>query len=213
MLLAKVYLNAEVYSGTAEWGKALTATQAVIASSAFALNPHWRYNFLADNNTSSEIIFAVTQDGRNTQNWGGGLSAGCGGSIDNNSLGVNGCWWGFRMKPEVYRNFFPPFQAAGDTARTSFFSGNTVEMANLQNFEHGIAAPKFSNVTSAGVAGADGNHPDTDYPMFRLADAYLMYAEAVVRGGGGSSEQALTYVNQLRRRVYGNESGDIRGPS
>jgi hypothetical protein len=116
------------------------------------------------------------------------------------------------MKPQAYRNFFPPFQAAGDTARTSFFSGTTVEMANLQTFTDGVAAPKYSNMTSAGVAGADGNHPDTDYPMFRLADAYLMYAEAVLRGGGGSTAQALTYVNQLRGRVYGNTNGDITGP-
>jgi hypothetical protein len=215
MLLAKLYLNAEVYTGTPAWDEALTEINAVIAG-PYTLNPHWRYNFLADNNTSNEIIFAVTQDGRNTQNWGGTtflVHAGCGGTgFDNNLVGVNGCWWGFRMKPEAYRNFFPPYQVAGDTARTSFFFGSNVEMANLQNFEHGIAAPKFSNVTSAGVAGVDGNHPDTDYPMFRLADAYLMYAEAVLRGGGGSAAQALTYVNQLRGRVYGNTNGNITGP-
>jgi hypothetical protein len=214
MLLAKVYLNAEVYTGTPAWDQALTEINAVIAG-PFTLNPRWRYNFLADNHTSNEIIFPVTQDGRNTQNWGGTtflVHAGCGGGIDHNSLGVNGCWAGFRMKPQAYRNFFPPFQAAGDTARTSFFSGTTVEMANLQTFTDGVAAPKYSNMTSAGVAGADGNHPDTDYPMFRLADAYLMYAEAVLRGGGGSAAQALTYVNQLRGRVYGNTNGDITGP-
>jgi hypothetical protein len=45
--------------------------------------------------------------------------------------------------------------------------------------------------------------------MFRLADAYLMYAEAVLRGGGGSAAQALTYVNALRQRAYGNASGNI----
>ena len=46
-------------------------------------------------------------------------------------------------------------------------------------------------------------HPDfvdTDWPMFRLADAYLMYAEAVLRGGqGGSATEALDYVNDIRR--------------
>lgn len=214
MLLAKVYLNAQVYTGTAAWDKALAETNAVIAG-PFTLNPHWRYNFLADNNTSNEIIFAVTQDGKNTQNWGGTtflVHGECGGDMDNNSLGVNGCWWGFRLKPQAYRNFFPPNQAAGDTARTSFFHGSTVEMANLQNFTDGVAAAKYSNVSSTGTAGADGNFPDTDYPMFRLADAYLMYAEIVARGGGGSAAQALDYVNQLRRRVYGNNSGDISGP-
>ena len=45
--------------------------------------------------------------------------------------------------------------------------------------------------------------------MFRLADAYLMYAEAVLRSGGGSRAQALDYVNQLRRRAYGGNGGDV----
>ena len=45
--------------------------------------------------------------------------------------------------------------------------------------------------------------------MFRLADAYLMYAEAQLRGGGGDRAQALAYVNALRQRAYGNASGNI----
>jgi starch-binding outer membrane protein, SusD/RagB family len=50
----------------------------------------------------------------------------------------------------------------------------------------------------------------TDYPMFRLADAYLTYAEAVLRGGqGGDASTALNYVNQLRERAFGNTSGNI----
>jgi hypothetical protein len=46
--------------------------------------------------------------------------------------------------------------------------------------------------------------------MFRLADVYLMYAEAVLRGGaGGDLSTALNYVNQIRERAYGDNSGDI----
>ena len=45
--------------------------------------------------------------------------------------------------------------------------------------------------------------------MFRLADAYLIYAEAQLRGGGGDRAQALAYVNALRQRAYGNASGNI----
>ena len=62
------------------------------------------------------------------------------------------------------------------------------------------------------MAGANGSHatfPDTDFPLFRLADAYLMYAEAFLRGGGGSQATALGYVNALRQRAYGNASGNI----
>lgn len=50
---------------------------------------------------------------------------------------------------------------------------------------------------------------DTDFPMFRLADAYLMYAECNLRGGGGDSNTAISYVNMLRQRAYGNNSGNV----
>jgi hypothetical protein len=64
-------------------------------------------------------------------------------------------------------------------------------------------------VTSSGQPGSNSEFVDTDFPVFRLADAYLMYAEAVLRGGGGSRAQALGYVNALRQRAYGNASGNV----
>lgn len=119
--------------------------------------------------------------------------------------GVDGCWYGLRMKPEAVTRY-----AAGDL-RTSYFAatGNGAAINSIGNFDDGIKAPKFSNRTSTGAAGSNPGFVDTDYPMFRLADAYLIYAEAALRGGGGSTAQALTYVNALRTRAYGNTSGNI----
>jgi len=82
-------------------------------------------------------------------------------------------------------------------------------VSEIGNFNHGVAAPKYANVTSTGAQGSHPTHVDTDYPMFRLADAYLIYAEAALRGGGGSTAQALTYVNAIRQRAYGNANGNI----
>lgn len=79
-------------------------------------------------------------------------------------------------------------------------------------FTDGYAMVKFKNVDVNGNAGSDptGDFPDTDFPMFRLADVYLMYAEAVLRGGqGGSVTQATDYINILRSRAYGNSNGNI----
>jgi hypothetical protein len=64
-------------------------------------------------------------------------------------------------------------------------------------------------VASTGAPGSNATHVDTDFPMFRLGGAYLIYAEAVLRGGGGTREQALAYVNALRQRAYGDASGNI----
>ena len=207
MLLAKLYLNAEVYTGTANYSGALTAAQAVIAG-PYTLDNNYRDIFLADNNTSPEIVFAVTQDGLRTQTWGGMtflIHASCGGNMDATLYGIDGCWWGLRLKQQAYSRF-----AAGDNRAASFFtSGQSVVVSEIGNFNHGVAAPKYANVTSTGAPGSHPTHVDTDYPMFRLADAYLIYAEAALRGGGGSTAQALTYVNAIRQRAYGNANGNI----
>lgn len=207
MLLAKLYLNAEVYTGTANYSGALTAAQAVIAG-PYTLDNNYRDIFLADNHTSPEIIFPVTQDGLRTQTWGGMtflIHASCGGNMNAALYGIDGCWWGLRLKQQAYSRFGP-----GDNRAASFHtSGQAVTVNSIGNFNDGIAAPKYANVTSTGAAGSHGTHVDTDYPMFRLADAYLIYAEAALRGGGGSTAQALTYVNALRQRAYGNANGNI----
>jgi hypothetical protein len=206
MLLAHVYLNAQVYTGTAQYGQALTAAQAVIAG-PFTLDDQYQHLFLADNHTSPEIIFPIVQDGTRTQTWGGVtflVHASCGGSMDPNAQGVDGCWWGLRLKPEAYN------RSASDPRGAFFYTdGQAVPVGSISNFNDGVAAPKFRNVTSTGGPGSNATHVDTDFPVFRLADAYLIYAEAVLRGGGGSREQALAYVNALRQRAYGDASGNI----
>jgi len=209
MLLAKVYLNAGVYTGTPHWSDAMTAVQAVIAS-GFTLDPSYAHVTQADNNTSPEIIFPIIQDGVHTQTWGGMtflVHAACGGSMSTSAYGIDYCWWGLRMKPELYNLF-----GAGDLRASLFYtSGQNVAVTSVGNFNDGIANGRFTNRTSSGGAGPNGTHVDTDFPVFRLADAYLMYAELFLRGGGGTQTQALTYVNAIRQRAYGDATGDITG--
>ncbi len=89
--------------------------------------------------------------------------------------------------------------------------GQSLDIDDVGKFEQGYAITKFKNITSTGVPGSDLTFPDTDFPMFRLADVYLMYAEAVVRGGaGGDMATAVNYVNLLRERAYGDNSGNIK---
>jgi hypothetical protein len=209
MLLAHVYLNAEVYTGTPHYAEALAAAQAAIAG-PFSLDPSYQHIFQADNNTSPEIIFPVIQDGKTTETWGGGtflVHAACGGSMDPAALGVNGCWWGLRLKAEAYNRFDP-----ADPRRAFFYTnGQTVDVTSISDFTKGIPAPKYRNITSTGAAGSDATHVDTDFPMFRLGEMYLVAAEALLRTGGDRA-QALSYVNALRERAYGNTSADITDP-
>ncbi|MGZ8561271.1 MAG: RagB/SusD family nutrient uptake outer membrane protein, partial [Flavisolibacter sp.] len=82
-------------------------------------------------------------------------------------------------------------------------------ITDISSFSNGYGVRKWKNVTSAGTPGSNPIFPDTDFPIFRLGEAYLIYAEAVVRGGNGTIAQAATYINRLRERAYGNTTGNI----
>jgi hypothetical protein len=95
--------------------------------------------------------------------------------------------------------------------RTNIFTDDqTLEIESVQDFKQGYTLTKWSNMTSTGQPGKNLAYADTDFPMFRLADVYLMYAEATVRGAaGGNIGNAVNYVNLLRERAYGDDSGNI----
>jgi hypothetical protein len=211
MLLAKLYMNAKVYTGTEKYADAMTQIQEVIAG-GYSLDPNFRRMFSADNHTSPELIFSVPQDGLNIQSWGGTtflVHAGVGGPMNNGDYGIDFGWWGLRTKPEIVA-LFPSIGAASPDARAKYFVPmNQVAIDNIGDFQQGTGSPKYINKTSTGANGSHPTHTDVDFPMFRLADAYLMYAEAHLRGGGGTAAQALTYVNALRQRAYGNATGNI----
>ena len=210
MLLAKLYLNAEVYTGAPAWGEALAAAQRVIDSNAYELDDNYVEVFLADNHTSPEQIFPVPQDGINTRTWGGTTflaHAAVGGNMDASAYGLDFAWWGLRIQPEIVDLF--PATGDGRADDVFFTDGQSLAISDRGDFFQGYAAPKYRNVTSTGSPGSNLTHVDADYVVFRLADAYLMYAEAHLRGGGGDAGTALGYVNELRERAYGDASGNI----
>lgn len=91
---------------------------------------------------------------------------------------------------------------ANDGRKMLYTDGQSLEITDVSQFTQGYAVTKFKNVDRNGNPGSNLTFPDTDFPMFRLADAYLMYAEAILRGAsGGSASEALGYVNQLRARA------------
>ncbi|MCX6284370.1 MAG: RagB/SusD family nutrient uptake outer membrane protein [Bacteroidetes bacterium] len=412
-LLAKLYLNAEVYTGTPRYTDCITYCNNVIGA-GYTLDPKYKNLFLADNNTSPEIIFPIEYDGNHTQTWGGTtfvICAAIGGSMKPADFGVSGGWGGTRTTKPIVQLFYPglknglytsptppkspkaypvvycpgsyqgwdptntktviaskgsdskyegylymantnqqfkfcttpswdhnyggtnwtlvpngdnisvadagyykvnidtvaltysvvkttwavigdatPGGWSNDTPmvydptsntwtvtvdltagtlkfranggwdinygdnggtgilvegganinvpdagtylitlklgipdytyilkmnpydhRAMFWSdGQSLEINDIGVFTDGYAITKFRNVTSAGVAGSNPTYCSTDFPLFRLADVYLMYAEAVLRGGGGgSAAQALGYVNAVRERAYSDKAGDI----
>ncbi len=96
--------------------------------------------------------------------------------------------------------------------RGMFYSdGQNLEIESIPPFEDGYAVTKWTNIDSNGNQGSDssGNFVDTDIPLIRLAEIYLNYAEATLRGGGGDTNTAVSLINQIRERGFGGSSGII----
>tara|TARA_Y100001947_G_scaffold41910_1_gene34685 strand:- start:171 stop:2048 length:1878 start_codon:yes stop_codon:yes gene_type:complete len=92
-----------------------------------------------------------------------------------------------------------------------YTDGQNLEIESIPPFEDGYAVTKWKNVDSNGNQGSDsaGNFVDTDIPLIRLAEIYLNYAEATLRGGGGDTNTAVSLVNEIRERGFGGSSGTI----
>jgi starch-binding outer membrane protein, SusD/RagB family len=210
-LLSRLYLNAEVYTGTAKYTEAVTYANKVIGAS-YSLISNWRNLFVADNNVTgaNEFIFPITFDGGKSRTWGGTtylVHAPIVGSMSASSFGVDFGWGGIRTTKQFVQKFAGP---AGDSRMNFYTSGQNLDINDVGTATDGYGIIKFTNKTSTGANGSNLTWTDTDFPMFRLPELYLNYAEAVLRGGsGGDATTALNYINMLRQRAYGNASGNI----
>ena len=209
MVLANLYLNAKVYMGTDRSADALTYSSKVIAA-AYTLESNYANLFLADNHKSSEIIFAVAFDGTKIRTWGGTtylVHAPVGGDMSVNDFGLDFGWGGLRTTKAFVQKFTDP---SGATDKRAMFqtAGQNIEITDISDFRSGYSIRKWKNKTSTGANGSSLTWVDTDFPMFRLAEAYLIYAEAAIRTNGNLA-QAVTYINNLRQRAYGNTNGNI----
>ncbi|NOZ46129.1 MAG: RagB/SusD family nutrient uptake outer membrane protein [Chlorobi bacterium] len=211
-LLAKLYLNAEVYTGQPKYTECLTYCKKVIAE-GYSLEPTYANLFLADNDQfDNGAIFTLEFDGLASQTWGGTtflVHAAVGGSMSASDFGIDFGWGGNRTT-SAFVNKFADITGATDSRAMFYTSGQNLEIDDIPTFTEGYAITKYKNITSTGQKGSNETHVDNDFQLFRLADVYLMYAEAVLRGGtGGDNATALTYVNLIRERAYGDNSGNI----
>lgn len=208
MVLAKIYLNAEIYIGQARYNDCLNYCEQIIGA-GFELTPNYLWNFMADNDKSvarNEIIFSVVSDGVVTQNYGPTtvMVNGQVGSKEANGadFGVSaGGWAGALRVPREFSETFMNGEYDTDDRNTLITDDRTIDIPDISNRDTGYLIGKWSNKTTTGANGQANEIVDTDFPMFRLADAYLMYAEAHLRGGGGTVGTAVGYINDLRSRA------------
>ena len=212
-LLARVYLNAEVYTGTAMWAEAKAVCEKIY-SLGYALAPTHAELFRGDNgenpDAKKEMLFAASYNAEHTQSYGGTtyltLSTLSGDDGAVNITGINGGWAGNRVPYEYVQKFFTdvknPDYAAGTydctDKRASYFyiKGRTESMQDqLNTFLNGWSCIKFNNVphdveaVDYAATAATKNFSDIDWPLIRLGEIHLIYAEACMHAGGDASAQ------------------------
>ena len=217
-LLARMYLNAEVYTGTAMWAEAKTTCERIFAL-GYRLAPTHAELFRGDNgenpDAKGEFLFAASYNAEHTQSYGGTtyltLSTLSGDDGAVNIIGINGGWAGNRVPYEYVAKWFTDvkgqnyetgeYQYTDKRAGYFYIKGRSESMQDqLNTFLNGWSCIKFNNVPHDSTAvdyaatAAKKNFSDIDWPLIRLGEINLIYAEACMHAGGNASAQvkALT---------------------
>ena len=248
LLLARLYLNAEVYTGTAQWPDAQDYADKTMATSyqlctddnSIALTSGfspYQLLFMGDNDTNgaqNEIILPALHDGEKTQTWGGSLFMiaapakssmkdedlyGCK-DADGNAIkgyGTTEAWdRGIRARKEFSKIFFGNASVkpgvlkdnvayVGDDRAIFYTSDQKISIQEEDNKAQGLLYMKFNNLHADGTSGhhSGGQFVDTDYPMMRLAEAYLISAECDARLNGNTcTSEGLNLIKELRKRAH-----------
>lgn len=217
-------------AGDTYWNEAALYAKKVI-DSPYTLAPVYRHLFMADNagaldgsainKAPQEIILPIACDGIQTRSWGNSLFmiASTFRSDDMKPAGTSEAWAGNRARSSIIRKFFPtiinvtdmedlttgataPASRWSRDARALFFAKNrTIEIETPGRFVEGYSVAKWTNVRADGGPTSNGQYTDTDIPFLRAAEAYLTYAEAILRGAPADGLTALEAVNALRNRA------------
>lgn len=201
-VLSRVYLNAEVYTGTAQYDKVIETTKQIVDSGKFRLETQYRAPFSRNNHTSAELLWAVPYDA------------------------VNACCSMFHMKtlkPDLRHVFSMQAQPWGGSASNPQFIDTYDEddtrlqdtwMMGAQRDAQGRGYEFVKHVPS--IVKTDFHHgypvrkyeiytgmtwtSDVDYPILRFAEVLMMQAEALLRTGKADAAAAL--VTQVRQRAF-----------
>ena len=218
-LLARLYLNAEVYTGTSKYSEAAMYAQKVI-NAGYSLAPDYKTLFMADNDKrTDEIIFPINCDGLRSKAYSNTtfFIHAAAASTDFGDYGVvGGGGWNGYFATAGLANLFTDLSGNSDKRAlftTSAFDpkAQSIDIVNTNDFSQGLHVKKYVNMRTDGGAISDPNayYSDIDFPVFRLPEMYFIYAESVLRGGSGDRATALQYINNIRTRAFGNASNNI----
>lgn len=224
-MLTRLYVNAGVYTGTARWEDAKNACEEVFKL-GYDLCPEYAWLFRGDNGENpesrKEIMFAVYYDGvKSTWKWGGTnyLSIGASQGIDDENglfcIGLRDHWASIRAPYEFARDMFAvsnqdytagTYDCADDRGKLFHIKGRQEEMKDISVFTQGWSVFKYNNTPHDQTLeqfrdiAATRNFSSIDFPIMRLAEVYLNYAEACLHLN--QKDAAIPFLNKLRTRAH-----------
>lgn len=223
-LLARMYLNAEVYTGTPMWQEAKDACEDIFTM-GYSLCPEYADLFRGDNGENpealNEVLFGISYDAEQTQSYGGTsyltLAAIAATDVSSTQMinGVNDGWGGIRVPYEYVEKYFNvrnadysagTYDVNDKRGRMFYIKGRSESMDGaLYVFLNGWSCLKFNNIPhnmdqdSYLETAASKAYSDIDFPMIRLGEIYLIYAEACMNLGQANT--ALPKVQELAARA------------
>lgn len=223
-LLARMYLNAEVYTGTPMWQEAKDACEDIFTM-GYSLCPEYADLFRGDNGENpealNEVLFGISYDAEQTQSYGGTsyltLAAIAATDVSSTQMinGVNEGWGGIRVPYEYVEKYFNvrnadysagTYDVNDKRGRMFYIKGRSESMDGaLYVFLNGWSCLKFNNIPhnmdqdSYLETAASKAYSDIDFPMIRLGEIYLIYAEACMNLGQANT--ALPKVQELAARA------------
>lgn len=223
-LLARMYLNSRVYTGADRSAEAKAVCERIFAM-GYSLCNEYDALFRGDNGQNpqarSEMLWAVEYDDSKTESYGGSsylLCATLASTDITDSSRPNGQrngWAGLRTPFEYVEKYFGvtecdyqtgEYQVRDKRGEVFYIKGRQESLEGaLYNFMNGWSCLKFNNIPhdktdqSYLSVSATKDFADVDFPMIRLAEIYLIYAEACMNLGVGS--QALPYLAALAERA------------
>ena len=223
-LLARMYLNAKVYIGVDMSSQAKSLCEDIFMM-GYALSPSYEDLFKGDNGSNQaaagEFLWAIDYDAGSTESYGGTTYLLCASLASTDITDqsrpngqING-WAGLRVPFEFVSKYYGitgqdyqtgQYQAADNRGKMFYIKGRQESMEGaLYSFMNGWSCLKFNNIPSDQTdqsylpVSATLNFSNVDFPMIRLAEIYLIYAEVCMNLGVAS--QALPYIQELALRA------------
>ncbi len=225
-LLARMALNAEVYAGKSMWTEAKNACEAIFGL-GYSLCKNYSDLFRGDNGENpealKEIIWGVAYDAEQTQSYGGtsyltlaAITADEATNADYGYMnGVNNGWAGIRVPYEYVQKYFNvknadytagTYDCTDKRGQMFLIRGRQESMQDaLYVFLNGWSCNKFNNIPhdktrdEFAETAKTKAYSDIDYPMIRLGEIYLIYAEACQQLGQANA--ALPKLKELAERA------------